>query len=360
MRLDSKRVRFFPPFLQLGIYRVPVRFSGKGSTLQLQETAMVVEGNLLKVGLLGFENYFRAALSEWSIFSVPYSRIESVKTIRFPVLRIVGLILLLIGGFFGAFFIINAARFGNIPYELLAIGLPFALFGALGFFYVQPRLKLKIRRADGKATHLFFQIRPRRLREEFLEKLREYRLASARFAAGELPGDLAEHLHSTDLLLQRIRRRDRGIRFGLYLSIVAGIISVGIGSATRGLPRDPLAGAYSSCTSLGDALALIGDIPNGRIEGFVQFARVLEWIVAPLVFLIFLFPPAKSMRVILVGYAVLRLFETLYGIYGLLSLPAVRGDQFAVSGIILLAFCLLYLWWLRRLTSGVESKGGDA
>ena len=92
MKLDPKKVRFVPPFLDLGVFSVGLRFVGRENTVHLLETALTVEGNLLKVGLMGLEILFRRALAEWSALTVPYSRIEQARFVRFPVLRVAALV----------------------------------------------------------------------------------------------------------------------------------------------------------------------------------------------------------------------------------------------------------------------------
>src|SRR5215204_507603 len=94
MRLDPRKVRFVAPLFHVGMFGGAVRFVGKENTVHLQETALVAEGNLLKVGLLGLELLFRRALAEWSTITVPYSRITAVRYVRFPALRVVALVVL--------------------------------------------------------------------------------------------------------------------------------------------------------------------------------------------------------------------------------------------------------------------------
>jgi hypothetical protein len=50
-------------------------FLGKGNTLHLQETALVVEGNLLCFRLPVVDRFIQRAFSRWSMVTVPYSQI---------------------------------------------------------------------------------------------------------------------------------------------------------------------------------------------------------------------------------------------------------------------------------------------
>ena len=94
MRLDPRKVRFVAPMFHVGVFGGAVRFVGRENTVHLQETALVAEGNLLKVGLLGLEILFRRALAEWSAVTVPYSRITAARYVRFPLLRVIALVVL--------------------------------------------------------------------------------------------------------------------------------------------------------------------------------------------------------------------------------------------------------------------------
>src|SRR5262245_36202943 len=88
MRLDSRQFRFVVPFVSYPRRKV-VRFGGRRGSIQIQETALVVEGELLRFTfIIGLEWLFRRALSEWTTVTVPYSRIDSVRLSRLWPLRV--------------------------------------------------------------------------------------------------------------------------------------------------------------------------------------------------------------------------------------------------------------------------------
>ena len=93
MRLDDRHIRFIRPFWpKIGQRLVPL--GGRRGSVHLQETALVVEGDLLRFRfLLGIEWLFRQALSEWTSVTVPYARIERVRRSRLWPLRSVSLLL---------------------------------------------------------------------------------------------------------------------------------------------------------------------------------------------------------------------------------------------------------------------------
>jgi hypothetical protein len=179
MRLDPRKVRFVAPFFHVGMFGGAVRFVGRENTVHLQETALVAEGNLLKVGLLGLELLFRRALAEWSAVTVPYSRITAVRYVRFPPLRLIALAVLAVCVVVPAV----VALFNPIGGLAVALG---ALGPALLAVYVAVRVSaryvIRFRARDGRSTKLMFRITSARLRAEFDRRLRENREAAARYA----------------------------------------------------------------------------------------------------------------------------------------------------------------------------------
>ena len=146
MRLDPRKVRFVPPLVPVGLRTESLRFIGKENTVDLQETALVVEGNLLKAGLLGIELLFRRALADWSAVTIPYSRITAVRYVRFPLLRLAALAFLVV-----LFAVPTALAFLN-PDVLLDIALvDFGLF-LLALYVsirVPARYAIRFRARDG-------------------------------------------------------------------------------------------------------------------------------------------------------------------------------------------------------------------
>lgn len=157
MRIDPKFVRYVPPLLQVRTDRGALRFVGRQSNVQLTETALVCEGALLKVGLLGLEVYFRGAMSEWSAVTIPFSRIDEARQVNWPTPRIIAAlcVVLCIPTLYGPF---------------IALYLVWRL---RGHYRVQYRDKAGVERA------VRFRIRDKKIRAEFDRKLQVYRRAAA-------------------------------------------------------------------------------------------------------------------------------------------------------------------------------------
>ena len=179
MRLDPRKVRFVAPLFHVGVFGGAIRFVGRENTVHLQETALVAEGNLLKVGLLGLELLFRRALAEWSTVTVPYSRITAVRYVRFPALRLVALAVLAVC------LAVPAVAFVAEPTAGLAMAIV-TLVPALAAVYVAVRVAaryvIRFRARDGRSTKFMFRITTAKLRAEFDRRLRENRAAAARHA----------------------------------------------------------------------------------------------------------------------------------------------------------------------------------
>ena len=197
MRLDPKTVRFISPFTP-SVFVQKLRFSGRENTVQLQEAALAIEGNILKVGLLGLDTLFRPVLAEWSSVTIPYSCIALAEYIRFPLPRLLALIYLwlwpaiaglvlarlgyaMIGaaiapiGFVMAYFIPRLH-----PVAAVLVGLfagPLGLLAAYVIVRVPGRFRIDFRTRGNECSRLLFQVRERRLADAFGAKLKEYRKA---------------------------------------------------------------------------------------------------------------------------------------------------------------------------------------
>ncbi len=213
MRLDPRKVRFVPPIVHLELFGSALRFVGRENTFHLHETALVAEGNMLKVGLLGLERFFRRALAEWSSITIPYARINSVRFVRFPPFRIAALVVC---------FICLAIPLVAIivdPIASLALGIgtliPF-LLGIYVFFRVPGRYVIRFRTRDGRPNKLMFRITSKKLRAEFDERLQEYRDATAQYESPEVDAD--------PLVPPRVRGGlgQAGIALALFL-VIAGL-----------------------------------------------------------------------------------------------------------------------------------------
>jgi hypothetical protein len=193
MRLDPRRVRFVAPMFHVGVFGGAVRFVGKENTVHLQETALVAEGNLLKVGLLGLEILFRRALAEWSAVTIPYSRITAARYVRFPLLRVIALIVL-------AVCLVVPAVVASLSEWAagLALGIAAVIPAFLALyvtFRVSARYVIRFRTRNGRKTKIMFRITSAKLRAEFDRRLGENRAAAARYAdpggAADVPDPIA-------------------------------------------------------------------------------------------------------------------------------------------------------------------------
>jgi hypothetical protein len=183
MKLDAKKVRLISTMTP-GVFVRGLRFVGRDSTVQLQETALVVEGNLLKVGLLGIELVYRKVLAEWSSVTIPYSQITRIRYIRFPTLRGLALIYLMIWlVFIGVMFAIE-----NQMGAMTGIGLGLfpALIAIFLIAFIRGRFKIDFLPKDGRRTQLQLAISGKKLRNEFGKKLKSYRAAAKKFGHGRV------------------------------------------------------------------------------------------------------------------------------------------------------------------------------
>src|SRR5438477_11584329 len=80
MKIEAKHVLFLPVLPWFGRHRMT--FVGRTNTLQLLDTALVVEGPRRMLALYGVDLFFQQALSEWTMVTVPYSRIERCRYYR--------------------------------------------------------------------------------------------------------------------------------------------------------------------------------------------------------------------------------------------------------------------------------------
>lgn len=181
MRLNPKQVRFVSPVLPRGADRGGLRFVGKESNIQLVETALVVEGNLLKVSLLGLEVLFRRVMSEWSAVTIPYSRITHARQRNWPVLRLLALLLMLLS---------VTVCVGWVVFDFHRITMGIVVWLVLAFLggYVTARLPgryvIRFRDKAGRLRGVKFRIKSKQVRREFDRRLQEYRAAVRASAAG--------------------------------------------------------------------------------------------------------------------------------------------------------------------------------
>ena len=73
MKFGPRDLRFAYPVW--ASFRGVVVFIGRRNTLHLQETALVIEGDLLRFQLPVIDWFVRRVFCEWTMLTVPYSRI---------------------------------------------------------------------------------------------------------------------------------------------------------------------------------------------------------------------------------------------------------------------------------------------
>jgi hypothetical protein len=186
VKLDPKQVTFLRPFLA-GLRSEWLTFSGRRNTVHLQETALVVEGDLLLFKFLGLERFFARAMSEYTTVTVPYSRLVAVKPRRKVVLRTLvrlaaaGALVML------ALATLDAVWKQSATAAFVAYGLLAALV-VLGAWFVlrhlRPSFTIRFRARDGKQQAFVFAVRSVPLWRTFAAALKTYRDAAAAFPGG--------------------------------------------------------------------------------------------------------------------------------------------------------------------------------
>jgi hypothetical protein len=179
MKLEAQQVRFrtaIPWFT-----RRRLRFIGNRNTLQLLDTALVVEGYQMRFFFPVLDLFFRQPLSEWTTVTVPYSRILRFRYASRLLLRIlvIGMLwlpvtLVLVVGLFA----LPWAAWADLGYLLVLLALlSLVLTLYYNFRLIAPRNYLWYRQADGRRALLVFRIRSRKLQRAFEQQLTGYRQA---------------------------------------------------------------------------------------------------------------------------------------------------------------------------------------
>jgi hypothetical protein len=179
MKLGPKQVRFVRPFWP-ALFGRTLRFAGRRNTIHLQETALIVEGEILRFHYLGLERLFGRALSEWTMVTVPYSRIASVRYRKLIGLR-VAIVLA------ATMLAILAMRLPWTPREewttLDAVAdtlvlIPVVVLAGLVWWLIRASYLFVFRSKDGTRIRLGFRIRSKAQRLAFDTALQSYREAS--------------------------------------------------------------------------------------------------------------------------------------------------------------------------------------
>jgi len=179
VKLGPKQVRFVRPFWP-ALFGRTLRFAGRRNTIHLQETALVVEGEILRFHYLGLERLFARALSEWTMVTIPYSRIESAQYRKHVALRMVIVVI-------AAVLAILAMRLPWTPradwtaLDAIADALllvPVVVLAGLIWWMIRASYLLVFRSKEGRRIRLSFRVRSRAQRLAFDTALQSYREAS--------------------------------------------------------------------------------------------------------------------------------------------------------------------------------------
>jgi hypothetical protein len=176
MRLENRQVRFIVPFLSLRPRQI-VKLGGRRGSLHLQETALVVEGELLCFSfILGLEWLFRRALSQWTTLTIPYSRIERVHVTSLWPLRLGTLL------FTAAWVALMFWTWDNNEVIPLVMVIGAAIVMVLGYMNLRLRRVVSIRFCSkDRRRMLAMVLRPKAMRSAFLDMLNKHRSMAQKF-----------------------------------------------------------------------------------------------------------------------------------------------------------------------------------
>ncbi len=170
MRLDDRNVRFVTPFILVeGRRKKYVRLGRRRGNLHLQETALVVEGELLRFHYFGIEMFFRRALSEWTTVTVPYSRIEVKRPSHWKAIAVVLAVVAWI------VFLSSVAEDAGDWAGGCMCGLAWLVPTLYLLWRGRVRHTVAFRGKDGKLRVLMFKVRPKAVRQQFLATLEAHR-----------------------------------------------------------------------------------------------------------------------------------------------------------------------------------------
>jgi hypothetical protein len=178
MKLEGKHVRFLTPSFVW--FTRKLQFVGNRNTMQLLETALVLEGYLMRFFFPVLDRFFRQPLSEWTTVTVPYSRIVRFEYAPRRVAHwLLTAVLWLPFAFIAVAFLSHQEQqldWAEMAYYLGLPALVLLLLNLLcNYWLLAPRNHLWFRRADGRRVLLVFRIPSRKRRVAFEEQLRAYR-----------------------------------------------------------------------------------------------------------------------------------------------------------------------------------------
>jgi hypothetical protein len=173
MKFGPKALRFtLPAFAMFHRY---LWFVGRDNTIHLQETAAVVEGDLVRFSLPVLDLFVKRAFAERSMITIPYSRIVRHVHQTYLAAKLIWW-LLAAAALAWCYFAFDD---GGAPELTLYICGIFALIllvlGVLVHWVFHSRHALTFRRADGKRSVVCFRFTSRKRRREFMDVLKANR-----------------------------------------------------------------------------------------------------------------------------------------------------------------------------------------
>jgi hypothetical protein len=167
MKFGPRELRFTYPVWSA--FRGLVVFIGRRNTIQLQETALVIEGDLLRFQLPIIDRFVRRVFCEWSLITVPYSRIVRHRHCTYRAVKVAWwLIAALVAA---SLALLNALsphkEYGALALLLLCL----ALVGVLVQLLFRQRHLLAFRAADGKRRLVCFRFTSPQQRKSFVSLL---------------------------------------------------------------------------------------------------------------------------------------------------------------------------------------------
>ena len=167
MKFGPRDLRFTYPVW--ASFRGLVVFVGRRNTIHLQETALVIEGDLLRFQLPIIDRFVRRVFCEWTMVTVPYSRIVRHRYCRYRTVKV--LWWLLVAGA-AALLLVFAAQARQDYWAFAVIVLVLGVLGLLLHLVFRPRHVLTFRGADGKRRLVCFRFTAGERRQKFLGLLK--------------------------------------------------------------------------------------------------------------------------------------------------------------------------------------------
>jgi hypothetical protein len=166
MKFGPRDLRFTYPVW--ASFRGVVVFIGRRNTLHLQETALVIEGDLLRFQLPIIDWFVRRVFCEWTMLTVPYSRIVRHRYCRYRTVKVLWWLFVTAAG---GLLTLAAAREKEYA-PLAGLLLALVVLGVLLHWVFRPRHVLTFRGADGKRRLVCFRITARPQRQKFVGLLK--------------------------------------------------------------------------------------------------------------------------------------------------------------------------------------------